>query len=1259
MPARLLIFTLLPLAILTSGCRQKTESQTAPSDPPETRLTAASFDEAQRLLRVGIAHLENSKWADGETAFQSLLQLLPGNRTALRNRAVLRVLSIIDPASPLQPGGSPQQQREYSEAVAQARSAISAWHAVAKTDDEQTLASLLRGKLLVTADRTQAPSFEDGLQELQHAVSLQPRRPDLNMALVQAMSSRRELAESAELLTLLQRTLELAPDNLYVLQRLLQQHGLALRSSNEDARTLAQSSVRSTLQAAVPLLQPLQAPVMARAQVDLRQLLQDALQNPQADPASYIRPAMYAANLMAAEIPVQIDQRRIDRHLLEYVQQRFDADLTDSFQQTTLGEEAAISVLNGFDSSPQPVAGLTDVTDLHVGDVTLNGISDLIVVRNGTLEVYTRTAADSDDWRLLMETPQSTDQWTSLLLADIDRDTEPVGPGPIRPQILEDRDQDRRVPTPRSRRVDTDPDFIVWNRQALQIWRNSSSDSDVRTLEPVARFDLPKITDAVAADADADGDLDIFVATLHGIQLLTNINGSNFEQRAVSSEPVDRLAIGDVDRNVAIDVAGISSQSGPGLLQNLFHSRFRWLPAEDVFGAPTSGSAIAIGDYDTNLSWDVVCGGPAGLTVQLTRSSAPGVVLPLSIRTLIDQAIDDFIVADLDNDGHPDIAALTESGLRVLRGFPDGEFVPLYIETSVSQGMAIRSADVDEDGDLDLLVIDSSGSVRLLTNDGGNRNNWLKIVVRGTDHDDQFRSRRVNMHGVGTVLEVMAGDNWQTQIVTEPVVHVGLGQAGRPDAIRLLWPNGVPQNIVTDELLRSNVCILAPQILKGSCPYIYTWNGQEFEFFSDCLWAAPIGLVQASGDLAPTRDWENLLIPGHLLAERNGEYLLQITEELWEIAYFDQVELLAIDHPQEVQVFTNEKVGPPNLAQHRVHTVHQPLTPPTVIDGHGNDLLPALKEQDDVYAQAFSTRRVQGLTDEWTMEFDLGPQVSTDSVRLFLTGWIFPTDTSLNLQIHQNPDLPPPMPPVIELRQADGSWKTVVPFFGFPSGKTKTMVVDLTDVVGPDHTQFRLRSTMELYFDQVFFTAGEHEQPTNVQECRLIGADLHFRGFSRRRYAGSVFRDGYGPERYDYQRATTDPRWPTISGAFTRYGGVDELLRTADDRLAVLGPGDEMTLRFAAPDTPAPPSWTRSFVLRNIGWDKDADLNTVYGQSTEPYPCRGMSRYPFAESDALPDSDVYRQYRKDYQTREYVPRRFRGLLRDQAANDTPAATAIP
>ena len=135
---------------------------------------------------------------------------------------------------------------------------------------------------------------------------------------------------------------------------------------------------------------------------------------------------------------------------------------------------------------------------------------------------------------------------------------------------------------------------------------------------------------------------------------------------------------------------------------------------------------------------------------------------------------------------------------------------------------------------------------------------------------------------------------------------------------------------------------------------------------------------------------------------------------------------------------------------------------------------------------------------------------------------------------------------------------------------------------------------------------------------------------------------------YDYKQVTRRPIWPPMRGKFTRYGSVRELIAEGDDMMAVLGAGDAMTLRFSVPRQHLPAGWKRDFVLHCVGWDKDADLNTIYGQTVEPLPFRAMKQYPYDPAEALPGGESYESYLRNYQTREQDSGTFwRRLLLDE------------
>src|SRR5439155_6726242 len=130
-------------------------------------------------------------------------------------------------------------------------------------------------------------------------------------------------------------------------------------------------------------------------------------------------------------------------------------------------------------------------------------------------------------------------------------------------------------------------------------------------------------------------------------------------------------------------------------------------------------------------------------------------------------------------------------------------------------------------------------------------------------------------------------------------------------------------------------------------------------------------------------------------------------------------------------------------------------------------------------------------------------------------------------------------------------------------------------------------------------------EPRAIQRpIPLVSADLHFRGFSESR----IHPRRKQPDTFSYAKVSPTSFWNPTAGLYTRYGDVRELLGKIDDCLAIIGSGDEISLRFNASALPLPPSgWTRDFLLKVDGWAKDRDPNTAFSTSVEPVPFHCMS----------------------------------------------------
>jgi hypothetical protein len=374
---------------------------------------------------------------------------------------------------------------------------------------------------------------------------------------------------------------------------------------------------------------------------------------------------------------------------------------------------------------------------------------------------------------------------------------------------------------------------------------------------------------------------------------------------------------------------------------------------------------------------------------------------------------------------------------------------------------------------------------------------------------------------------------------------------------------------------------------------------------------------------------EYVRIPGEALAPKNGKYVIQVTEELWETAYLDQLRLLAVDHPDSVDVYVDERFPPMRGTGLELFQVVGRRPPLSAVDERGVDVLAELREHDYRYVSNLTPERYQGLTEEHSITLELDQRAGDPGTLLLLRGWIFPSDASINVALSQQRLLKSELP-VLEVRDARGRWvsRGVI---GFPAGKDKTMVVDLAGIFPTRDRHVRIRTSMEVYWDEAFVGVGSQE--LGVGKPQILApssAHLHYRGFSR------MYRRGgrYGPHWFDYADVTKESPWRPITGTATRFGDVRPLLDESDDRYIVMVPGDETTVEFDAAALKQPaPGWTRTFLLYSDGWIKDSDLNTAHGTTVEPLPYHAIRSYPYAPGDAYPADSARQRYLREYNTR--------------------------
>ncbi len=760
-------------------------------------------------------------------------------------------------------------------------------------------------------------------------------------------------------------------------------------------------------------------------------------------------------------------------------------------------------------------------------------------------------------------------------------------------------------------------------------------------------------------DMDHDGDLDIFLANESENIMFQNNGDETFTDVAqhaginsIESFTTD-ACFGDFDDDGDIDLLVLNKNNGNILFTNKRQGRFENITEATGLKNSASGGFITAGDYNNDGYLDLfIASGEAGVfelyknrgdgTFEIDNRSSSEFELISHVKGY------DVTFFDFDNDGHEDIIISGQStqqgskGVILLHNDGTGiyENVSHVLPDNLMNGRKVEVGDFNEDGDQDIYICDQNGNLHLLRNDGGNANHFLKLSLVGV----RTGSSKNNYFGIGSKVEVRAGDLYQMKVITSPDTHFGLGDRSGADVVRILWPNGTPQNIFTPV---SDQDLIEEQELKGSCPFLYTWNGKKFTFVKDMMWRSalgmPLGIMGEDTKYAfADASQEYLKIPGELLQEKDGKYSIRVTSELWETMYYDRIHLIAVDHPIESEIFVDERFIPPPYPDLKIYNIAYQNIPVTAVDRDGHDLLPYINKKDDNYISNFKLGQFQGITEMKDIVLDLGEDILEDNIVLFLNGWIFPTDASINIAISQSTKTKV-IPPYIQVLDENGKWITINDNIGFPMGKDKTVIVDLSNKFQSAHHKVKISTNMQIYWDYIFFSANNINDLIHVEILEPEMADLHYRGFSK------SFRKGgrYGPHWFDYQTVSEEPKWRDLEGNYTRYGDVIPLLLEPDNKYIIANAGDEISIDFDAINLPELPiGWKRDFLIYSVGWVKDGDLNTAYGQTVAPLPFHSMKSYPSGINEQYPNDKEYIDYMNKYNTREITSENFKRAIYD-------------
>ncbi|SHF85535.1 Tetratricopeptide repeat-containing protein [Fodinibius roseus] len=741
------------------------------------------------------------------------------------------------------------------------------------------------------------------------------------------------------------------------------------------------------------------------------------------------------------------------------------------------------------------------------------------------------------------------------------------------------------------------------------------------------------------SDIDLDGDLDLVLAPHEGsVQVLRNNGDNSFEVRSYfdETENVRNFLWADFDQDGDPDAVLLTEEGAIHYYRNERSGEFQ---RDDRLRMDQPVYAVDYGDLNGDGYFELV-GWQEGQISSTSFADSTGGWQHRRLLALTDTIRSEDLnaqlyIADLDNNGALDVMI---SGGDTTSYWLSDEHMNIAGSARRTEHIQLHGiADMDGDARLDMFGVNSEGIPVVLGNSGSKGYHARVLRPRASG---ELGDQRINSFGIGGEIESRSGLQYSKQAIRDPWVHLGLGTYEEAAMVRITWPNGSTQAEFAELGYESK--IMNEQILKGSCPWIFAYNGEEMEFVTDFLWRTALGLrinAQGKANVIHSVDWVKL--DGDQLLPRNGYYDVRITADLWETHFFDHVSLMAVDHPEDIEVFVDERFALPAPEQ-ELYAMSRVRPVRSAKDFRRNEVTGAVREQDGEYVDALPLTAYQGLAGEHYIEVELDSGFSEPGTEwLIASGWIYPTDSSVNIAISQS-DKTPPHGIRVEVPDGAGGWKVARENIGFPAGKNKTMVINLEGIFEPNtERKVRLYTNMEIYWDQL--QHGLQASGMNLETTELAAetSELRHRGFSR-----LVNKERFKPTRGDYQQVTgTTPKWRDLTGYYTRFGDVRELTNEFDDRYVIMNAGDELVFRFPALEPPGE-GWERDFVLVGDGWVKDGDYNTGHSKTVLPLPYHGMEDYS-RDPGFLWEDPVYKKHKQDwaeYHTRYVTAENFNTAL---------------
>lgn len=813
----------------------------------------------------------------------------------------------------------------------------------------------------------------------------------------------------------------------------------------------------------------------------------------------------------------------------------------------------------------------------------------------------------------------------------------------------------------------------------------------------------------IPADADNDGDTDLLAVVDGALRYLSG-DGTRFSAADFPNSPGTTFVAAtwtDIDQDSDLDVVALTESSGLRVFLNRRDAVFTpVLPDSALVGTfvppalpalPAGARHVMAADLDGDGDGDLLVTGSFGLRLLRNDRLLRFVDATTRANATTLGGIRQAAVSDLNGDGRQDIAWLTDDGamgahLHTRSGPFRLTFNPVTPKRTSGPATvsAFRLADVDLDGEDDLLLATEAGATALVPRGSGwiadvpgrggapvlvadapgaasvasvllaaplgdgpgvswiagvgasvrllappkTDNRGLGVRLTGRLEPGQTRA---NTGGVGARVEVTAGGTTRVREMRTndagpgaalvPLVF-GMGGVGQADYVRITWPDDVLQN--EGPVPGNQVKTFEEFQRKGSsCPILFVWDGERFACITDFLGTGGLGFWVAPDTFAPPDPTELVVVPPPVVP-KDGRYEFRIHEPFEEACWIDKAKLLVVDHPEGTEVLPDERMAISGKAPDgTLFLVGPRMFPVAATDGRGRDVLKEVGTIDRRYAAAVPDPRFLGYAEPTTFTFDFGAPLREAAGT---TDVVMALDGWVEYP-YSHINVAAWQAGVrleamsVDVETADGSWAVLHTEAGYPAGLPRTMTLPLGTLPTALTGRLRLRTNQEAYVDRLTLFRPMPSTAMTVRTQDAAWAELRFSGYPR-----EYSPDGRAPRLYDYQ--IRDPQFPfkTLAGTFTRFGDVRELLTDVDDRSVVFGGGEEIALAFDVPDGPSKGA-TRTVILDTYGWCKDMDPHTAHPATLEPLPFVGMTEYPYPPEAAPGETEAVREYKRKWQTR--------------------------